>query len=159
MRQLPKKTIMTLLAAGILAAVPPCPAETGPDEITIDQLANLYEPVLFYHLTHQEMYDCSRCHHGEDEEAERGCMTCHGGRPLDTQSSCSACHDPQYPADIDKKKSEQEPHNKYHIDTPGLVAAYHLQCRTCHFNESGPTGCQECHRFTEKGANYFNEDE
>lgn len=148
-----------MLAASVLAVAALCPADTGPDEITMDQLANLYDPVLFDHLTHQEMYDCGRCHHGEDEEADPGCITCHGGRPLDTQSSCSTCHSPQYPAETDTKVPGQEPENQYHIDTPGLTGAYHLQCRGCHVEDGGPTDCQECHSFTAKGAKFFNEDE
>ena len=129
-------------------------AQSPPDEVTIDQLSNLYQPVVFDHLTHTESYDCNRCHHDSETNTPReGCSTCHNGRPFGEQKACSTCHSAQI--DEQQEGSEIKKVPQYHIDTPALVATYHLTCRNCHLEDNGPADCQDCHAFTEKGRKFF----
>jgi octaheme c-type cytochrome (tetrathionate reductase family) len=83
---------------------------------------DLYGPVRFMHMKHAAVIDdCTKCHHL---------------RPADKEASettkCSACHQqafmPQFPG------------------RPGLKAAMHQQCMTCHKEEKkGPLACNDCH--------------
>jgi hypothetical protein len=83
-------------------------------------------PAVFDHDTHNEnagIDDCSRCHHLFDEN----------GQKLEDESSedqmCSDCHGP---ADEGRK--------------PGLMKAYHLNCKGCHQEkQKGPILCAQCH--------------
>jgi hypothetical protein len=83
-------------------------------------------PAVFDHDTHNEnagIDDCSQCHHLFDEN----------GQKLEGESSedqmCSDCHGP---TDEGRK--------------PGLMKAYHLNCKGCHQkNQKGPILCAQCH--------------
>jgi hypothetical protein len=83
-------------------------------------------PAFFDHDTHNEnagIDDCSRCHHLFDKN----------GQKLEDESSedqmCSDCHGP---ADEGRK--------------PGLMKAYHLNCKGCHQEkQKGPILCAQCH--------------
>ncbi|NNG00471.1 MAG: cytochrome c3 family protein [Desulfobacteraceae bacterium] len=80
---------------------------------------------LFMHDDHNEsagIEECHVCHHvyedGELLEDESS-----------EDSSCSECHE------IDASG-----------DMPGLMMAYHLNCKGCHLKEKkGPVLCGECH--------------
>lgn len=127
-----------------------------PDEVIIDQLEELYEPVIFDHLMHADIYDCSRCHHdGENDGQPGACSTCHSGRSFDGQQSCSACHIADISEQPEESAASQIP--QYHIDTPTLKGSWHLLCRDCHVEEGVASGCQDCHAFTEKGQEFFKE--
>ncbi len=84
-------------------------------------------PAVFQHDTHNEnagIDDCNECHHLHDDQ----------GRKLEGESSedqqCSECHEPQ-----DKGVR------------PGLMKAYHLNCKGCHLQErKGPILCAQCHK-------------
>lgn len=84
-------------------------------------------PVWFDHDEHNEkasLDECAICHHVyedkklvPDESSE--------------DSSCSDCH-------LEKKTAE---------NSISLRAAFHAQCRTCHFSSgNGPVLCGECHK-------------
>jgi hypothetical protein len=130
--------------------------ETGPAEVTIDLLSDLYEPVLFDHAMHTEIYDCSRCHHTSDLGGESGeCAPCHSGRPPADNKTCSGCHRPDKYENTAEVQANDP--SQYHIDTPGLKASWHLLCRNCHVEDSGPTGCRDCHDFSQEGKKLFHE--
>jgi hypothetical protein len=84
-------------------------------------------PSVFRHDEHNEtaaIADCNVCHHVYDDT----------GKLLETESSegqpCADCHDL-------KDKGRQ----------PGLMKAFHLNCKGCHQKEAkGPVMCGECHR-------------
>lgn len=125
-----------------------------PAEITINQLTDLYTPVVFDHLAHSESYECHRCHHDSESDEQKGaCSTCHAGRRIEGKQQCSTCHSANN--DEQKKDSEQKATYQYHIDTPALKGTWHLLCRNCHVEDDGPTGCQDCHAFTPKGQQFF----
>ena len=80
----------------------------------------------FAHDAHNEaagLDDCSECHHIYDEN---------GVKSEDESSedqACAECH-----GDRDEGS------------TPGLMKAYHLNCKGCHLSEKkGPIVCAECH--------------
>ncbi|WP_169309216.1 cytochrome c3 family protein [Desulforhopalus sp. IMCC35007] len=153
----PRQTMQLLCLLGIIFLTSSVLAEeTGPAEVTMDQLAELYEPVLFDHAMHTEIYDCSRCHHSSDLDGQPGeCAPCHSGRASREKNKCSGCHRP----DNYDNPSETNINaiNRYHIDTPGLKASWHLLCRNCHLQDSGPTGCRDCHEYSQKGKKLFHE--
>ncbi|MCP4748920.1 MAG: cytochrome c3 family protein [Desulfobacteraceae bacterium] len=82
--------------------------------------------VPFSHDTHNqtaELDDCAQCHHVYDED----------GQKIEDESSedqaCADCHG----LDDDEQK-------------PGLMKAYHLNCKTCHISSrKGPVACGQCH--------------
>jgi hypothetical protein len=83
-------------------------------------------PATFYHDTHNEaagLDDCNECHHIYDEA---------GVKSEDESSedqACSECH-----GDADEGSK------------PGLMKAYHLNCKGCHLSEKkGPILCATCH--------------
>jgi hypothetical protein len=47
---------------------------------------------------------------------------------------------------------------QFHIDTPGLKAAYHWNCVGCHEEMDGPTDCQDCHARTPDGDDFYHHD-
>lgn len=123
----------------------------GVESITFDYLQHLYEPVIFDHQTHSDMYGCSRCHHhttGEPSEQKR-CLRCHNTSQPSEDVACSSCHK------IAKESLSLQDLEVYHIDTPGLKGALHLQCLGCHRSEEGPTDCVDCHDFTSAGRKRF----
>ncbi len=83
-------------------------------------------PSVFFHDPHNEaaeLDDCGICHHLYDES----------GAKLEGESSedqmCSDCHG----AEDEGAK-------------PGLVKAYHLNCKGCHLEQQkGPILCAQCH--------------
>lgn len=92
-----------------------------PDVVYLDELEELYLPVPFDHQGHADMSDmmdgCATCHHYTPEGA--------------AQPACKSCHEAA-PKRVDIRK-------------PGLKAAYHRQCMSCHREWSGGTQCAACH--------------
>ncbi|WP_081435905.1 tetrathionate reductase family octaheme c-type cytochrome [Desulfatibacillum aliphaticivorans] len=88
----------------------------------VNKEQDMYEPVRFMHKKHAAVTgDCLKCHHASADEP---------GAP--ETAKCSACH--------------QEAFNPEFPERPGLKAAYHRQCMTCHEEqEKGPLGCTDCH--------------
>ena len=150
-----KLTILFLQLLGfILFATGNTAAESPPEEVTIDELSDLYQPIVFDHLIHSENYECSRCHHDSDNDVPTdGCNSCHGGRPINGKKPCTTCHSADIYRQPEGSGAQKAP--QYHIDTPALKATWHLVCRNCHVEDDGPTDCQGCHAFTVKGQKLF----
>lgn len=137
----------------VLLTAPVSRAQTNaPDIVELDQLTDLYEPVVFDHDMHAELYPCYRCHHhttpaGTEDEF---CGPCHV-QPVILQSiGCVNCHAARLSA-----SEKTAPKGQYHIDTPSLKGAMHLLCLNCHTDEGAPADCRDCHEFTERGRQLF----
>ncbi|MEZ4388111.1 MAG: cytochrome c3 family protein [Candidatus Krumholzibacteriia bacterium] len=97
-------------------------SDDGPEVVVIDQLADMYRPVVFAHKLHAGMADmnggCTNCHHYSERS---------GAIP-----ACRECHDP------DKTQVD--------IRMPSLKGAYHRQCINCHLDWSHDNACGFCHQ-------------
>ncbi len=142
-----KKTILTILAAGVVilvaASIQAGSVPKIPDFITLDSLTDKYESVVFTHERHAALAgDCGKCHHEHGQNAKLPCKDCHS---LDVAAfknsvthnftACKSCH------------SSPSPENP---GMPGLMVAYHSKCMQCHKGMGNvgkdPTGCTElCH--------------
>ena len=146
--------LITLLCFSPLIAT----AGEGPDEVEISSLAQLYEPVQFDHLMHEEVAEgvCSVCHHhtlGTQTE-DKNCVQCHAESGETDEISCQGCHvtnrfEAEYLNRIDADNT------LYHRDKVGLKAAYHIRCMECHEEMGAPNGCQDCHARTDAGDKFF----
>lgn len=124
-----------------------------PAVIEIGRLSKLYEKVIFDHELHMESYECATCHHDfSDSQGNGSCSVCHNNETSVGKFSCIQCHEIMEDNPAGKSVSKK---NVYHIDTPHLKGAYHLQCRGCHIVEDGPVGCRDCHGFTAVGKKIF----
>ncbi len=160
MEQIPKYLLSTvvamLLCLSSYSAI--ALAGDGPDEVILDSLAQLYEPVVFNHAMHEEVTEsrCAVCHHhtlGTPVE-DKNCLRCHAESGAADEISCQGCHS--------SKRFEAEYLNRidadntlYHRDKVGLKGAYHLRCMTCHAEMGVPNGCQDCHARTDAGDKFF----
>ena len=113
--------------------------------ITIDRLSSRFAPVLFDHELHDGYAACVECHHHTlgEPPSDLACAACHRTGVTLRSTACVQCH----PSDrFGKETGEQDSGGRYHIDTPGLVGAYHLNCIGCHeVIGTGPTDCEGCH--------------
>jgi hypothetical protein len=156
------KTVMTFTAvlALIVAADAARAFDEMPEQVTIDSLATYYGPAEFDHAMHTELgEDCSVCHHhtmGTGTNDER-CMSCHADDNEVATVACGDCHmtDPFSAENINLEAADRY---RYHIDRPGLKAAYHWNCLGCHEEMDGPTACQDCHARTAEGDAFFHAD-
>ncbi len=99
----------------------PLSSESSPETVVIDELADLYVPVVFSHKQHAEMSKISG-----------GCTLCHHYTPTrQSHPPCKECHS-LGPAEADLRK-------------PGLKGAFHRQCMSCHREWSHDTECSLCH--------------
>jgi len=114
----------------------PAAGEDFPEQITIDKLADEYEPALFPHrkiaLALDEKIrrsDLARMFHSYPETL---CTGCHHNTPVDARpAACDSCHDDQGLDDRDK---------------PDIFTAYHRQCIGCHQRMGlEQQGCTDCH--------------
>ncbi len=151
-------TAAALLLAGVLFPGHPSHAMDqldAPETVTIDTLAELYQPVEFSHKRHVLLARCKDCHHHTtgQQDMDANCVRCHANSPESTTVACSDCHTPKkfYPQHV----TAMDNPNLYHIDKPGLKGAYHLNCVGCHERKNGPTGCEGCHAMTDKGKAFF----
>ena len=98
MERIPKYLMRTVMAMvlcfstyGVTAL-----AGDGPDEVVIDSLAQLYEPVYFDHAMHEEIAEgtCSICHHHTlgSPPVNANCLRCHADSGESEQISCQGCH-------------------------------------------------------------------
>lgn len=95
-------------------------AATVADVFVLDDLMDIYVPVVFPHKLHASM-----------ESMADGCTVCHHHSPTGEMKACSTCHD-----------GETNPDN---LRQPGLKGAYHRQCLSCHREWSHDTDCEVCH--------------
>ena len=160
MEQIPKKLLSTVVA--MLLCLSLCGtnalAGEGPDEVIIDSLAQLYEPVNFDHAMHEEFVEgnCSFCHHHTlgTEITDENCMRCHADSEGTAQIACQGCHSQKrFDAEYLNKLSENE--TLYHRDPLGLKGAYHARCMNCHEEMGAPNGCQDCHARTDVGNKFY----
>ncbi len=102
--------------------------DEGPDIVIIDQLADLYEPVVFAHRLHAGMANmtggCENCHHYSEESG--------------TIPPCRSCHD------ADKQAVD--------LRMPALKGAYHRQCINCHLDWAHENACGFCHEQANGGG-------
>ncbi len=81
-----------------------------------EYLAIKYGPATKFHDVMSKKLSCTTCHHNSGNEIR----------------ACKDCHD-----------TPENPHNS---TKPGLKAAYHQRCISCHREEfSGPESCIKCH--------------
>ncbi len=99
---------------------------SAPVRIVMDQIKGRYGALIFSHRAHAEMADmvggCASCHHHNTSGPILQCRTCHPIR------------------DNDRKE----------LGMPGLEAALHRQCISCHREWDPDTRCQSCHGATRK---------
>jgi len=136
-----------------------------PEIVVLNPVQNLYTEVLFDHEMHQDGYECSLCHHlseQQDLDSATNCELCHNRdtkNPIlvSTPRSCGECHHKDNTSYNDQGKKDRLPKTlwRFHLDTPSLRAAYHLQCLDCHRQDGGPVGCTECHSLSQKGRQLF----
>jgi hypothetical protein len=115
--------------------------EEIPEKVTIDNMVDQYDSVLFPHRqivqalakrTQKSML--AQYFHGETTSL---CLGCHHHSPSPmTFPKCASCH-------AMSLKSEQDA-------KPGLKGAYHNQCVTCHqqmgIKKPAATNCTACHK-------------
>ncbi|MBT3479104.1 MAG: hypothetical protein HOB40_04165 [Candidatus Marinimicrobia bacterium] len=121
----------------------------------IDKMMSLYLPVEFDHGNHMDISgnNCSTCHHNAFTETQNeDCKMCHKGEVSNTNLSCDNCHNKILDGKIIKANTKQF---NYHIDIPLLKSVYHLNCIGCHEDNDVPTGCQDCHKKSDKGNRRF----
>jgi hypothetical protein len=128
----------------------------APDRITIDFLANIYQPVFFDHDLHAGYAACVECHHhtAKTSATDPSCYVCHQSGGPKAPSSCRKCH----PMNrfIAAYSSPPRHSSSYHIDIPSLKGAYHLNCIDCHeVIGTGPTDCIGCHKSTDKAERFY----
>lgn len=93
---------------------------SGPNMIVIDRFRERYGPVVFSHRLHAEMADMGG-----------GCESCHHYNTTGPVLACGSCHEPGS--------------GSMELGMPGLVAAYHRQCMSCHREWQHTVECRSCH--------------
>ena len=131
-----------------------------PEQVSLDSMVALFDGVEFDHAMHTDLgEDCSACHHhttGTGTIDER-CVRCHADSNEVASVGCRECHlaNPFSAENINKEALDRY---QFHIDTPGLKAAYHWNCVGCHEEMDGPTDCQDCHARTPEGDAFYHHD-
>jgi hypothetical protein len=152
-------TLMTALAF-VMAVTMAQAFDDTPDQVSIDIMAQYFDAVEFDHEMHTELgEDCSACHHhttGTGTTDER-CVRCHADSNEAATVSCRDCH-LVAPFSAEQIHREAADVYQFHIDTPGLKAAYHWNCMGCHEKMDGPTDCQDCHARTAEGDAFYHAD-
>ncbi len=151
------QTFITGLTALALSLVFCFTSYAMPDVITMDQLADLYDGVVFDHETHTMMTEgCAVCHHHTlgGPVFNDYCAKCHDGSEEVATVACSDCHSKERITAGSMRLAELE--SPFHDDLPDLKGAYHLSCLGCHQEMGAPVGCTDCHSKTEAGNKYYN---
>ena len=128
-----------------------------PEVVMLDKLVHLYSQARFDHEYHVEIADdCTRCHHHTVgiPPSDENCARCHSTENVLEKVACSDCHAVD-PFSAEYLSSKESIDDNYHIDRPGLKAAYHLNCLNCHIEMGGPEGCEDCHERTELGNAFY----
>ncbi len=155
------KTKKLLRVAVVLAAWGLAPhaalAADGPGVVELGSLSNLFEPVTFNHTMHTDVAkSCAECHHHTlgDAPIDKTCARCHRANQPADSVACRECHPANRFAADYLAKLEANP-QLYHTGKPGLKGVYHRKCLGCHRTMDGPTGCEDCHKMTEKGEAFY----
>lgn len=115
--------------------------EDIPDVVRIDVLANEYEPAELPHrkivMSMMEGMRDNTLATSFHATPVTMCQGCHHNSPLSkTPPSCQTCHD---------ERSQEG-----RLGRPGLLAAYHIQCMSCHaemgLEKPAATDCTSCHK-------------
>lgn len=128
-----------------------------PEQVTIDGMAKYFVAVEFDHAMHTDLgEDCSVCHHHATGTgtAEERCIRCHADDKESAEVGCAACHIAE-PFSAEQIQRVAADLYQYHIDKPGLKAAYHWNCVGCHEQMDGPTDCLDCHERTPEGDAFY----
>ena len=157
--QVTRNCLLVALVALALAWLPVGPARAGegPDQVTLDSLAALYQGVDFDHAAHEGMAEgCATCHHHTTGAAplNPACQGCHEAGQQAASVACRDCHLAE-PFSAEALRAKDENIHLFHTDKVGLKAAYHLACMGCHKEMGGPVGCQDCHARTDAGDAFF----
>jgi hypothetical protein len=120
------------------------PAGEIPDKVTIKELCDKYEPVEMAHLKHvNKLMEVTKDSHlAAHFHSDPGtmCQGCHHHSPASkTPPHCINCHALTHGQTAFDPKTE---------NPPGLLAAHHNQCMSCHKDMSVKpvaTACTECH--------------
>lgn len=148
-----KLFISSLIITGLLVSPAPyLSAMDWPDDVELDALVNLYEPVTFDHAMHVEVASCENCHHhtaGLTVEDEK-CLQCHKENDTADEVTCGGCH-PANPSSAEQVRASMDT-DLFHTNTAGLKRAYHLKCLGCHTEMDAPSGCQDCHPKRDDGS-------
>jgi hypothetical protein len=150
-----EKLFISILVIGglVFSQAPYLSAMDGPEDVELEALVSIYEPVAFDHTMHEEVTSCATCHHhttglpAEDEE----CLRCHKDSVTADEVTCTGCH-PANPVSAETAKASSD-EDLFHIDTEGLKRAYHLKCLGCHTEMDAPSGCEDCHPKKDGGGN------
>jgi hypothetical protein len=155
-----KQLLTGLITALVFFVVSMATAADMPEQVLIDSMSEMFEGVEFDHTMHTELgEDCSVCHHhttGSGTADER-CVSCHANSEEVATVGCRDCHiaDPFSAEQINRESLELY---QFHIDRPGLKAAYHWNCLGCHEEMDGPTECKDCHTRTPEGDAFYHQD-
>jgi hypothetical protein len=116
-----------------------------PEKVTIKELSDKYLPVEFKHREHvlalmKGMQDSplAQYFHNDPGTICQGCH--HNSPPSKTPPGCASCHAKQ----VGKASFDPREANR-----PGLLAAQHGQCMSCHRYmgvKPAATACLECHK-------------
>ncbi|OIO62461.1 MAG: hypothetical protein AUJ47_07630 [Candidatus Marinimicrobia bacterium CG1_02_48_14] len=118
-----------LVLTGIPLTAQVVSVQKTPEVVILDQLENIFEPVIFQHGLHADM-----------ATMDEGCAVCHHFSPDDRIPPCRECH-----------SIEIEEHD---LAKPTLNGAYHRQCLNCHKEWESKEVCETCHaRKVEDGGN------
>jgi len=120
-------SVMMACLATFAVATGSMAKDTGPEVITM-QTEQAKKPAVFPHRKHQEMMECTTCHHTKDAEGKQIPL------PEDQHpAKCDSCHNKDFA-------------NK---SLDGLMKVGHARCKGCHKDgldgKKGPTKCEGCH--------------
>lgn len=145
--------VMACLCLLVLSGAASAGPANPPSRISIGSMSQLFEAVNFDHDAHVEIAGgCAACHHHTTGDGTGGgrCARCHAQSPPGNVVACSSCHQAD-PFTASQLQTKADDRFQYHVDKPGLKAAYHWNCLGCHEESGGPTGCEDCHPRTGNG--------
>jgi Class III cytochrome C family len=120
-----------------------------PDKVVIKELSDKYQPVELKHREHVQallkgMKDSKLANYFHSDPGTT-CQGCHHHSPLSkTPPACVSCH---------AKQIGKASFNTREASRPGLLAAQHGQCMSCHKDmavKPVATACTECHKEKDK---------
>ena len=101
-------------------------ANTGPAEMTLNS-PDQKKPAHFPHKMHQDIMECSVCHHTMTADGKQGPYVAGEEKP------CESCHNKDFP----------------NAKLNSFMKVGHERCKGCHKEgykgKNGPTKCTGCH--------------